>query len=330
MSESTPLRVGTRGSKLALAQTNMVIGRLREAHEELADAKAVELIVIKTTGDRVSGELLTEMGGKGLFSKELDEALIKGEIDIGIHSMKDLPTWLPDGIALHAITEREDPRDAFVSDKAESLATLPPASRVGTMSLRRRAQILHKYPQLQVVPIKGNVDTRLNLVRTGAIDATLLAVAGLNRLGQQSDITQALDPDEILPAVGQGSLAATCRTHDLRSNHLLTALADPATTASVIAERSMLNALNGNCYTPVAGYAVIDGNGSLTIKGVLAHPDGTEYHAGVRTGPVDEAENLGKALGIELLEKGGTILMDASGAIPKQVIHKHPEMKEDI
>ncbi|MDA0239380.1 MAG: hydroxymethylbilane synthase [Proteobacteria bacterium] len=329
MTESTPLRIGTRGSKLALAQTNMVIARLREAHEELTERRAVELIVIKTTGDRVSGELLTEMGGKGLFSKELDEALLKGEIDIGIHSMKDLPTWMPDGIALHAIMERQDARDAFVSDKADSLATLPPASTVGTMSLRRRAQILHKYPQLQVVPIKGNVDTRLNLVRTGAIDATLLAVAGLNRLGQQADITQALDPEEILPAVGQGALAATCRTHDLRSNHLISALADPTTTATVIAERAMLNALNGNCYTPVAGYAVVDGNGQLTIKGVLAHPDGNEYHSGVRSGGVDEAEALGRGLGIELLEKGGTILMDAPKAVEKQVIHKHPEMREE-
>ena len=329
MPDSSTLRIGTRGSPLALKQTGTVIACLRDTHEDLAENRAIETIVIKTTGDRIKGEILTEMGGKGLFSKEIDEAMLKGDIDIGIHSMKDLPTWLPDGIALHAILPREDVRDAFISGVAQSLADLPPGSTVGTTSLRRRAQVLHRYPELKVQPLRGNVDTRLEIITAGDLDATLLAVAGLKRLGRESEITGYLEIEEMLPAVGQGALAATCRTHDLRANAVLSALGDPATTATIIAERAMLTALNGNCYTPVAGHARMTGEGRLRLSGILAHPEGTEFHAGSREGVPEEAEAIGKGLGVELLERGGTILMDAEGLHDQTVIHLHPEMERE-
>ena len=206
-----------------------------------------------------------EIGGKGLFTKEIDEAMLAGDIDIAIHSMKDMPTMVPHGIALHAITAREDPRDAFISTKAQTLAALPGGSTVGTASLRRSAQLLHRRPDLKVEPLRGNVDTRLEKLKAGEVDAILLASAGLKRLGRAEEITSVIQRDEILPAVGQGALAATCRADDPEASTLLAALADEITTAQIIAERTLLTVLDGSCHTPIGGNAGCRGDGKSYI-----------------------------------------------------------------
>ncbi len=311
MSEQAALRIGTRGSPLALTQTNMVVERLREANPYLAAPGAVETVVIKTMGDRVQHELLSAFGGKGLFTKELDEAMLEGRIDIAIHSMKDMPTVIPDGLAAMAICVREDPRDAFISPKAKTLAQLPKGSRVGTASLRRAAQVLHRRPDLQVVGFRGNVDTRLRKLEEGQADATFLAAAGLNRLGKSAVITSLVPLDEMLPAVGQGILCATCRADDAKANALLAQLIDPATSACAMAERAMLAILDGSCRTPIAGYARMDGSGSLTLLGAVAHPAGTEYVEASASGLAADAEAIGGGLAQELLSKASADLLNA-------------------
>ena len=216
--ENSQLRIGTRGSPLALIQTKLVTEALKNTHVHLKEKGAVEMVVITTTGDRVQNQVLAELGGKGLFTKELDEAIVSERIDIAIHSMKDLPTLLPAGIALHPIMPREDVRDAFISDKAPSLDSLAPESSIGTASLRRKSQLLNHRPDLNILPIRGNVGTRINIIKEGKLDATLLAYAGLKRLGKEEVITEVIDTKVLLPAVGQGSLAATCRDDDSRAN----------------------------------------------------------------------------------------------------------------
>ncbi len=329
MSAGTAFRIGTRGSPLALAQTGHVMAQLAAAHPSLGKGNALSMVVITTTGDRVQNRLLQEIGGKGLFTKELDEALLNDQIDMAIHSMKDVPTVMPEGIDLHAICPREDPRDAFISPKAASLSALPAGATVGTASLRRKAQILHARPDLLVVPLRGNVATRLGKLESGEVDATLLAVAGLKRLGKEGVITAMVPPEEILPAVGQGALAATCRADDKHARALIASLADPATTACIIAERAMLTHLEGSCTTPIAGLARLDGTGLLTLKGVLAHPAGTEQYEATLSGAAAEAGNMGMEVAKDLYAQGGPAIFDAIAANRPAIIGLHPDTQEE-
>ncbi len=275
------------------------------AHPSLAESGALEVVKITTTGDRVTDRPLADIGGKGLFSKEIDEALLDGRVDFAVHSMKDLETWLADGIVLGAVLEREDPRDVFISPKARSLDELPPGSVIGSASLRRQAQILHRRPDIKVVPFRGNVATRLRKLEAGDVDATLLALAGLRRLDMADAATQILEPDQLLPAVAQGAIAITCRGGDTRILEILDAINHPPSAARVTAERAMLAALDGSCRTPIGGLAEIAGNGDLTLRGLVARPDGSELMDATRSGPSADAENLGRDVGEELRQRAG-------------------------
>ncbi len=310
MADGLPLRIGTRGSRLALAQTDQVAGRLKAAHAALAAPGAIEVVTITTTGDKVLDRPLADVGGKGLFSKEIDEALLAGRIDIAVHSVKDMETWLKDGIVLAAVLKREDPRDALVSPSARRLADLPKGGVVATASLRRQAQILHRRPDLRVQPLRGNVETRLRKIKDGAADATLLALAGLKRLGLQSAAAAILETDEILPAVGQGAIGVTCGAGDKRARDWLAAVNDASSLARVACERAMLAALDGSCRTPIAGLAEIDGDGALTLKGLVARPDGSELLTASRAGATADAEALGRDAGDELKRRAGPGFFD--------------------
>ncbi len=328
MVKTDRLRIGTRGSPLALTQTGQIIDKLKAHHSVLKERGATELVIIKTTGDREQSRLLAEIGGKGLFTKELDEAMLRGDIDIAIHSMKDMPTYMPDGIVLHAITERVDPRDAFISPKAKDILGLPEGAIVGTASLRRKSQLLNLRPDLRVVPFRGNVDTRLDKLAAGEVDATLLAYAGLKRLGKEDVITSLVEPDQLLPAVGQGVLAATCREDDLRANAIIAALAHPPTTAAVLAERAMLAILDGSCQTPIAGWAQVNGTGVLTLKGIIARPDGAEKAEVSLSGPASEAEKLGEQVAKRLILEAGPSILDAIKEARPSIIRPHTEMEQ--
>ena len=307
------LRLGTRGSPLALAQSKETRRRLAAADPALADDGAVEIIVIQTTGDAVQDRTLAEVGGKGLFTKEIDEALLDRRIDLAVHSMKDVPTWLPDGIVIAAMLERQDPRDVFISPHAETLAGLAPGAVVGTASLRRQAQVLHRRPDLVVEPFRGNVQTRLRKLDAGEADATLLALAGLRRLGLADDTGQAVATDEILPAVGQGAIGITCRTDDDGTRQSLAAIDHPPTTLSVIAERAMLEVLDGSCRTPIAGLAEIDGKGDLALRALIARPDGSEVLETDRRAAATEAAAIGRDAGDELRRRAGPGFLDDGG-----------------
>lgn len=305
MADNPLFRIGTRGSPLALTQTQETEDRLKAAHPPLAESGALEVVVITTTGDRVTDRALADIGGKGLFAKEIDEALLNGRIDFGVHSMKDLETRLADGIVLGAVLEREDPRDVFISPKARSLDELPPGSVIGSASVRRQAQILHRRPDLRVVTFRGNVATRLRKLEAGDVDATLLALAGLRRLDMADAATQILEPDQFLPAVGQGAIGITCRGGDTGILEILDAINHPPSATRVTAERAMLAALDGSCQTPIGGLAEIAGNGDLTLRGLVARPDGSELIDTTQSGPSADAENLGRAVGEELRERAG-------------------------
>ena len=304
-SSDTPrLRLGTRGSPLALAQAHEVRRRLGEAHSELAGEDAVAIVVIKTTGDKIQDRALSEIGGKGLFTKEIEEALLAGQIDAAVHSMKDVPTWLPDGLTVEHLLPREDVRDAFFSPHGPRLADLPEGAVVGSASLRRQAQILAARPDLKVVNFRGNVATRLRKLAEGEVDATLLAVAGLKRLGEADKITGALEPEVMLPAVGQGAIGLEIRADDAQARAWLDAISCAETTRRVTAERALLAELDGSCKTPIAGLAEIDG-GTLRLRGLVALPDGSKVIAEEISGPPAEAVQLGKTLGERLKAAGG-------------------------
>ena len=277
------LRIGTRGSPMALRQTELVRDRLLAAHPDLAAVGAIEIVTIRTTGDRVQDRRLAEIGGKGLFTKEIEEALFAGRIDLAVHSLKDVETWLPHGLEIACVLARDDPRDAFLSAKAASLAGLPEGASVGTASLRRQAQLLRQRPDLTVVPIRGNADTRLKKLDAGEVDAIVLALCGLERLGIAERATEILSREVMLPAVGQGVLAIECRAGD-EGLRLLAPLHDPGTAACVAAERAMLAALDGSCRTPIAGLAALDGD-ELVLEGLLLKPDGSAEIRGRRAGP---------------------------------------------
>ena len=301
---SRPLRIGTRGSPMALRQTAIIRDRLIATHPELAKAGAVEIVTIRTTGDRVQNRLLAEIGGKGLFAKEIEEALLAGRIDLAVHSLKDLETWLPDGLVIACVPPRDDPRDAFVSASGARLASLPFGAKVGTASLRRQAQLLRHRPDLLIVPIRGNVNTRLRKMEGGEVDALVLALCGLERLDLSGRATEILSREVMLPAVGQGALAIECRTTDETMRHLVAPLHDPICAASVDAERAMLAALDGSCRTPIAGRAEVDGD-RLTIEGLLLNEDGSKEIRGRFEGGIDAAAALGAELGKELRSRAG-------------------------
>ena len=300
-----PLRIGTRGSPLALAQTHETRDRLIRAFPDLAAPGAIEIEIIKTTGDKVLDRALAEVGGKGLFTKEIDEAMLEGRIDIAVHSMKDVPTWLPDGIVLPCMLEREDVRDVFISSRAPDLAGLPPGSLVGSASLRRQAQILARRPDLKVVTFRGNVQTRLRKLADGEVDATLLALAGLNRLGLSQVATSVIGTDELLPAVAQGAIGITCRTADERAHSLLAALHHAPTFSRVTAERALLEVLDGSCRTPIAALAEFQADGGLFLRGLVARPDGSQMLETTRCGAESDAVGLGRDAGEELKRRAG-------------------------
>jgi len=299
-----PLRIGTRGSALALYQANLVRDRLRAAHSALAEPGALDIVPIRTTGDREQRRLLAEIGGKGLFTKEIEEALVEQSIDLAVHSMKDMETRLPAGLAIGCILPRGDPRDAFLSRDGTRLADLPQRARIGTASLRRTAQLLRLRPDLAVSPMRGNVDTRLAKLAAGEADGLVLALSGLERLEKTDAITEILEPETMLPAVAQGALAVECRADDDEVIRLLQPLHDAESAACVGAERAMLAALDGSCRTPIAGLARIAG-GRLTLDAMLLSPEGkSERHGSIAGAPAD-AEALGTQLGAELRRGAG-------------------------
>jgi hydroxymethylbilane synthase len=302
---SGPLRIGTRGSAMALYQAGLVRDRLLAAHPELAAKSAVEIVPIRTTGDRVQTRLLAEVGGKGLFTKEIEEALLDRRIDLAVHSLKDMETHLPADLEIGCVLPRDDPRDVVVSRSGAPLAALPPGARIGTASLRRRAQLLRLRGDLTILPIRGNVGTRLDKLAAGEVDALVLALCGLERLGKTGIGLEILSADQMLPAVGQGALAIECRSDDGEVRQLLAPLHDPASAACVAAERALLAALDGSCRTPIAGLARIAGD-RLTLDGLLLTPDGNAERRGRTQGPIGEAVTLGRELG-ERLRRGAGV-----------------------
>jgi len=299
------LKLGTRGSALALWQANWTKAQLEERWPGLV----VELVPIKTTGDKVLDVPLAKIGGKGLFTKEIDEALLSGRIDFAVHSMKDVPFQLPNGIDFAAVPIREDSRDAFLS-KGMQIQDLPAGSRIGTSSLRRQVQLRHRFPSLRIINLRGNVDTRLRKLASGDFDAVILAAAGLNRLGYSREITQILDEDMMLSAVGQGALGIVCRSSDTATSDTLRVLDDPVTHAAVTAERGLLRALGGSCQIPVAGHAKVAG-ARITLKGLVASLDGSQVIRETVDGSADRPTDLGLALGNKLLSMGaGEILAE--------------------
>jgi hydroxymethylbilane synthase len=300
--QGSPVRIGTRGSPLALAQAHEVRARLIAAHGGGEDDYAI--VVIKTTGDLILDRPLAEVGGKGLFTKEIEEALLDRSIDLAVHSMKDMQTALPDGLAIGAVLEREDVRDAFISVAYASLAAMPAGATVGTSSLRREAQVRRTRPDLNVVGFRGNVQTRLRKLSEGMADATFLACAGLNRLGMAQHITEALAIETMLPAVAQGAIGIEIRDNDAAVQALVAPLNHAATAHCVTAERAFLTRLEGSCRTPIAGLARLDGD-RLAFRGMLLTPDGTDAREVAVSGATGDALRIGDDAGARLLAEAG-------------------------
>lgn len=301
---SRPLRIGTRRSRLALWQANWVAARLRERDPSLA----IELTGIVSEGDRVLGRPLPEIGGKGLFTQELDRALVAGAVDLAVHSLKDLPTALTEGLALVAVPPRADARDVFVGRGGAQIADLPQGAAVGTSSLRRRALLLHRRPDLRVVDLRGNVETRLSRVAEGDLAGCLLALAGLDRLGCLPETAEALDPAVWVPMVGQGALGIVARADREDVRALAAALEDAPTRAAVTAERALLARLEGGCHVPIGAHARLEG-GALVLDCLIAAPDGARLVRARRTGSADDAAAVGVAAAEELLARGGEAIM---------------------
>jgi hydroxymethylbilane synthase len=297
------VRIGTRGSPLALWQAQHIVARLRA----LAMAEPV-LVPIETVGDQVRDRPLASIGGEGVFTKEIQQALLDGRVDVAVHSLKDLPTQPVAGLTLAAVPQRGPTGDVLVSRRFPSFEALPPGAVVATGSPRRRALLLHRRPQLQIVPIRGNVETRLRKLDEESLDATVLAQAGVERLGLAAVITEVLDPSWMLPAVGQGALGLECRAEDEQTRTLLAQLDDPQTAQAVAAERSLLRALGGGCSVPVGAAAAVQA-GVLTLRGVVIHPDGLERLDGTIAGPAAESDSLGRQLAEQLLGQGAGRLL---------------------
>ena len=297
----SPLKIGTRGSPLALAQAHETRARLIEAHGLPEGAFTIE--VIQTTGDAVQDRPLSEIGGKGLFTKEIERALLDGRIDIAVHSMKDVATELPEGLTIDCTLPREDVRDAFISLKYKSISELPEGAVVGTSSLRRRAQLLAMRPDLKLVEFRGNVQTRLKKLDDGVAEATFLACAGLRRLGN-FELANPIETNVMLPACAQGAVGIERRIADKAAAALLAPIHDQDTYIRIRAERAFLKELDGSCRTPIGGLAELDGD-TLRFRGEIIRPDGGVIHAGKWQGPLDNAARIGAAAGIELRAKGG-------------------------
>ncbi len=302
------IRIGTRGSALALAQAYEVRGRLMAAHG--MPETAFEIVIIKTTGDMILDRPLAEVGGKGLFTKEIEEALLDQRIDLAVHSMKDMQTALPDGLVIGATLPREDVRDAFISLKYASLEDVPEGAVVGTSSLRRQAQVKRLRPDLQIVGFRGNVQTRLQKLSEGVAEATFLACAGLRRLGLADRITAAIPTEKMLPAVAQGAIGLEIRVDDEATASLIQPLDDQGTALCVTAERAFLATLEGSCRTPIAGLATFDGR-TLSFAGETLSTDGRQHVASTRSGQPSSAAALGTAAGEDILSRGGREILQA-------------------
>ncbi|WP_425043173.1 hydroxymethylbilane synthase [Primorskyibacter sp. S87] len=305
-SPASPLKIGTRGSPLALAQAHETRNRLATAFDLPHDA--FEITVIATTGDNramiEADRPLKEIGNKGLFTKEIEEAMLRGDIDIAVHSTKDMPVEQPDGLVLDTFLPREDVRDAFISPVTTSIADLTQGAVVGTSSLRRRAQLLNRRPDLKVVEFRGNVQTRLKKLSDGVAECTFLAMAGLRRLGRTDVPATAISPDDMLPAIAQGAISIERRADDSRSADLLAAIHDSETQQRLAAERAFLAALDGSCETPIAGLAELDGS-TLRLRGEVLRPDGSEAISDDRTCPVEDGAALGRDMAESLLAQAG-------------------------
>lgn len=302
-----PLRIGTRGSPLALWQAHEVRRSLMAAHD-LPEA-AFAIAIIKVTGDQILDRPLKEIGGKGLFTREIEEALLDGSIDIAVHSMKDMPTLQPEGLVLDCYLARADVRDGFVSPGFTGIADLPQGAKVGSSSLRRRAQLKLRRPDLELVEFRGNVQTRMRKLEEGVAHATFLAMAGLTRLGMAEVARSAIDPAEMLPAVAQGAIGIERRSADARTAALIEAIHDRPTGHRLAAERQFLATLDGSCETPIAGLAVLEG-GDLWLRGEILRPDGSRALAGEVRGPVADGPALGTALARDLLAQAGPGFFD--------------------
>ncbi|MGE5819831.1 MAG: hydroxymethylbilane synthase [Deltaproteobacteria bacterium] len=292
------IRIGTRGSALALAQANWVKRQIQNCDAEVA----VEIIVIKTSGDRFVDAAIQAMGGKGVFTKEIEEALLRREVDLAVHSMKDLPTDLAPGLVIAAVPKREDPRDVLIASSGAGLSGLPSGATVATGSLRRQAQLRHYRSDLSLVPIRGNVDTRLKKLDAGEVDALIMAAAGLKRLGREDRITEFVSPEICVSAVAQGALALEALENGAQRNKI-SFLHDPTTCAEVTAERAFLKRLGGGCHVPVGARAQVDRD-NLSMKGVVAHPDGSALCGGTISGRITDAAALGQDLAERLLGDG--------------------------
>lgn len=307
-----PVRIATRKSPLALWQARHVARLLEEKRPGLE----VSLLEMTTEGDRFLAAPLSAIGGKGLFVKEIEQALLEGRADLAVHSLKDMTSHLPPSLVLACVPPREDPRDAFVSPKGYRLAELPPGAAVGTSSLRRTCQLLERRPDLKVVPLRGNVQTRLRRTQEEGLAGAVLALAGLRRLGLEDQVTEVLAPEVSLPAVGQGALAVECRSSDHALIELLAELESAETRIAVSAERAFLARLEGGCTVPLAGYAVLEGD-QVWMRGLIGRPDGARVLRGERRGPAKDAAALGHQLADELLEKGGAEILRAFAGKPE-------------
>ena len=307
-SPAQPLKIGTRGSLLALWQAHEVRRSLMVAFD--LPLEAFEVVVIKVTGDQILDKALKEIGGKGLFTREIEEALLDGGIDIAVHSMKDMPVLQPEGLMLDCYLPREDVRDAFISPLVGSLMDLPQGAVVGSSSLRRRAQLAHRRPDIQLVEFRGNVQTRMQKLQDGVAQATFLAMAGLNRLGMTHVARGPIEVTEVLPAVAQGAIGIERRLDDAPVAEMLAAIHHIPTGQQLAAERAFLAALDGSCETPIAGLAVLEGN-ALWLRGEILRPDGSRVLRGARRGPVDDGAAMGRDLAEELLGQAGAGFFDA-------------------
>lgn len=319
MTKNRHIVIGTRGSKLALWQAEWVKTSLVALYPDIT----VELNVIKTTGDKITDVPLAQVGGKGLFVKEIEEAMLADEADIAVHSMKDVPTEFPEGLYLPVIREREDPRDAFIAPVRNgvpvvaSFRELPQGATVGTSSLRRACQLLNIRPDLNIVQLRGNLDTRLRKLDEGQFDAIILAAAGVRRLGWHDRITETLAPEISLPAIGQGAVGIECRRNDAVTNALIAPLNHPETSLCVRAERALLKRLEGGCQVPIAGYATVQDD-RITLSGLVGSIDGATLIRDVLTGTTADPESIGTALAETLLRKGADrILCEVYGRVPK-------------
>ncbi|KAA2312900.1 hydroxymethylbilane synthase [Pseudooceanicola sediminis] len=302
-----PLKIGTRGSPLAMAQAHETRDRLAAAFD--LPVTAFDVLRISTAGDRIQDKSLREVGGKGLFTREIEQAMLDGEIDIAVHSMKDMPVEQPAGLVLDCYLPREDVRDAFVSLSYPALADVPQGATMGTSSLRRRAQLLVRRPDLHVVEFRGNVQTRLRKLNEGVAGATFLAMAGLNRLAMADVAKAALDPSEMLPAIAQGAIGIERRRDDMTTAALLEAIHDDVTAQRLAAERAFLATLDGSCETPIAGLAELDG-GTLRLRGEILRPDGSRSLTDDRTAPIEDGAALGRDMANDLLRQAGPGFFD--------------------